>query len=50
MNLLSINTVDGTIGAILSGAIAKKYGNKGLPDNTININFRGISGQSLVDI
>ena len=43
---LSINTVDRTVGAILSGAIAKKYGNKGLPDNTININFRGISGQS----
>ena len=43
---LTISTVDRTVGAILSGAIAKKYGNKGLPDNTIDISFKGIAGQS----
>ena len=43
---LNITTVDRTVGAILSGAIAKKYGNKGLPNDTININFNGIAGQS----
>ena len=30
----------------LSGAIVKKYGNKGLPDDTINASFKGIAGQS----
>jgi glutamate synthase domain-containing protein 3 len=43
---LNISTVDRTVGAILSGAIAKKYGNKGLPDDTINVSFKGIAGQS----
>ena len=26
--------------------LAKKYGNKGFPNDTININFKGIAGQS----
>ena len=43
---LSIKNTDRTVGAILSGTIAKKYGNKGLPDETIRINFRGTAGQS----
>ena len=34
------------VGAMLSGVVAKKYGCEGLPDNTININFRGSAGQS----
>jgi glutamate synthase (NADPH/NADH) large chain len=35
-----------TVGTMLSNQIASKYGNAGLPDNTININFTGTSGQS----
>jgi glutamate synthase (NADPH/NADH) large chain len=31
---------------MLSGAIARKYGEKGLPDSTINIKFKGSAGQS----
>ncbi|MDR0430387.1 MAG: glutamate synthase large subunit [Tannerellaceae bacterium] len=40
-----INT-DRSVGAMLSGEIAKRYGNAGLPDNTINIKFKGSAGQS----
>jgi glutamate synthase (NADPH/NADH) large chain len=40
-----INT-DRAVGAMLSGSIAKKYGCNGLPDGTINIQFRGSAGQS----
>ncbi len=40
-----INT-DRAVGAMLSGTIAKKYGCEGLPDNTLNIQFRGSAGQS----
>ena len=35
-----------TVGAMLSGVIAKKYGHNGLPNNTINIDFEGSAGQS----
>jgi len=35
-----------TVGTMLSNQIAKKYGNAGLPNDTININFTGTSGQS----
>ncbi|MBF0199137.1 MAG: glutamate synthase subunit alpha, partial [Planctomycetes bacterium] len=35
-----------TTGAMLCGQIAKKYGDDALPDDTININFKGTSGQS----
>jgi glutamate synthase (NADPH/NADH) large chain len=31
---------------MLSGAIAKKYGEEGLPGNTINVKFKGSAGQS----
>ena len=40
-----VNT-DRSVGAMLSGEIAKRYGNAGLPDNTINIKFKGSAGQS----
>lgn len=40
-----VNT-DRSVGAMLSGEIAKRYGNVGLPDNTINIKFKGSAGQS----
>jgi len=43
---LPIKNVDRTVGAMLSGKIAKKYGNKGLPDDTITCEFNGAAGQS----
>ncbi len=35
-----------TVGAMLSGRIAERYGHAGLPDDTINIKFNGSAGQS----
>lgn len=42
----NIKNTDRTVGAMLSGEIAKKYGDTGLPEDTIAINFRGSAGQS----
>ena len=35
-----------TVGTMLSGRIAKKYGAEGLPEDTIKIGFKGSAGQS----
>ncbi|OZI21275.1 glutamate synthase subunit alpha [Bordetella genomosp. 9] len=35
-----------TIGAMLSGAVATRYGHEGLPDDTIHIQCNGTAGQS----
>jgi glutamate synthase domain-containing protein 2/glutamate synthase domain-containing protein 1/glutamate synthase domain-containing protein 3 len=35
-----------TVGAIISNRIALRYGNAGLPDDTITLNFKGSAGQS----
>jgi glutamate synthase domain-containing protein 2/glutamate synthase domain-containing protein 1/glutamate synthase domain-containing protein 3 len=43
---LDVRNVDRTVGTILSGKVAKKYGNAGLPEDTINVNFKGCAGQS----
>jgi len=43
---LKILNTDRSVGAMLSGIIAKKFGHKGLPKNTINIKFKGSAGQS----
>lgn len=43
---IELSNLDRTVGGILSGEIAKKYGEEGLPDDTINITFRGTGGQS----
>ncbi|MFO7869238.1 MAG: glutamate synthase large subunit [Bacteroidales bacterium] len=40
-----INT-DRAVGTMLSHEISKKYGNNGLPENTINYTFTGSAGQS----
>jgi glutamate synthase (NADPH/NADH) large chain len=45
MNVGIANT-DRAVGAMLSGEIAKRYGNKGLQDGTITIGFKGSAGQS----
>lgn len=42
----TIANTDRAVGAMLSGAVAKKYGEAGLPDNTLNIKFKGSAGQS----
>jgi len=43
---LPISNRNRTFGAMLSGAIAKKYGHAGLPEDTISIKVRGSAGQS----
>jgi glutamate synthase domain-containing protein 3 len=43
---LPIRNVHRTVGAMLSGEIARKYGSTGLPDNTIRFKFTGSAGQS----
>lgn len=42
----TIANTDRAIGAMLSGVIAGKYGEKGLPEHTLNIKFKGAAGQS----
>ena len=41
-----INNTQRTIGAMLSGEIARRYGHEGLPDETIHIRLEGTAGQS----
>ena len=42
----AIKNTDRAVTTMLSGVIAKKYGETGLPDGTINIKFKGSAGQS----
>ena len=42
----TIKNTDRAVCTMLSGVIAKKYGEAGLPDGTINIKFKGSAGQS----
>ena len=42
----AIKNTDRAVTTMLSGEIAKKYGEAGLPDHTINIKFKGSAGQS----
>ena len=42
----TIANTDRACGAMLSGAIAAKYGAKGLPEHTLNVKFKGSAGQS----
>lgn len=42
----TIANTDRAIGAMLSGVIAKKYGERGLPEHTLNVKFKGSAGQS----
>ncbi|MDC1209935.1 glutamate synthase large subunit, partial [Pseudomonadota bacterium] len=43
---LNIKNTNRTVGAMLSGKIAKKYGHEGLPKDTIKVKFVGSAGQS----
>ena len=41
-----IRNANRTVGAMLSGRVAEKYGHAGLPDDTISITLTGCAGQS----
>ena len=43
---MRITNLDRAVGAILSNEISKIYGEQGLPDNTLKVNFKGSAGQS----
>lgn len=42
----AIANTDRSVGSMLSGEIAARYGHEGLPDRTIQIRFKGSAGQS----
>ncbi len=42
----AIRNVHRTVGGMLGGEIARRYGSAGLPDNTIHFKFEGSAGQS----
>jgi glutamate synthase (NADPH/NADH) large chain len=42
----TIRNVDRTVGAMLSGEVARRHGHAGLPEDTIKIRFTGTAGQS----
>lgn len=42
----TIKNTDRAVGTMISGKIASRYGEQGLPDSTINIKFKGSAGQS----
>ena len=43
---IEVRNVNRTVGAMLSGEVAKRYGHAGLPEDTISIVARGVGGQS----
>jgi len=43
---LPIRNVHRTVGAMLSGELSRRYGSKGLPNDTIRFRFNGSAGQS----
>jgi len=43
----TVSNCDRSIGARLSGEIAKRYGNQGMIDAPVKLNLRGVAGQSL---
>lgn len=43
---LGINNTNRATGSMLSGEICKKYGEQGLPEDTIQFQFKGMAGQS----
>ncbi len=43
---MEIHNTDRTVGAMLSGELVKRYGLRGLKEDTIAIKLRGIAGQS----
>ena len=43
---LAISNQDRAVGAMLSNEISRRYGESGLPHNTIEVNLKGYAGQS----
>jgi glutamate synthase (NADPH/NADH) large chain len=43
---MPIRNVNRTVGTMLSGEVARRYGHDGLPDDTIHLRFAGSAGQS----
>ncbi|HFD80105.1 MAG TPA: glutamate synthase large subunit [Gammaproteobacteria bacterium] len=41
-----VRNVNRSVGAMLSGRVAERYGHEGLPDDTIHIKLKGVAGQS----
>ena len=41
-----ISNVNRTVGTMLSGRIAERYGLEGLPEDTIHVKLKGVAGQS----
>ncbi len=42
----AIRNTDRAVGTMLSGMVAQKYGQSGLPNKTVNVKFKGSAGQS----
>ncbi len=42
----AVKNINRTVGAMLSGRVAERYGHAGLPDGTISIKLKGVAGQS----
>ncbi len=45
--IVPVKNQNRSIGAMLSGELAKRYGHEGLPDDTIHIQLTGVAGQSV---
>ncbi|HEX6854339.1 MAG TPA: glutamate synthase-related protein, partial [Streptosporangiaceae bacterium] len=43
---LPVRNVNRTVGTMLGHAVTRRWGGRGLPDNTIDVSFRGSAGQS----
>jgi glutamate synthase domain-containing protein 3 len=43
---MPIRNVDRSVGAMLSNRISKRYGEAGLPEDTIKVTFRGNAGRA----
>ncbi|WP_068809450.1 glutamate synthase large subunit [Thauera phenolivorans] len=43
---LPVRNINRTVGAMLSGRVAARYGHEGLPNDTIHIRLNGVAGQS----
>jgi glutamate synthase (NADPH/NADH) large chain len=46
LHSVGVRNVDRTIGAMLAGEVARRFGKEGLPDGTIKLQFKGTAGQS----
>ena len=42
----AIQNTDRSVGAMLAGEVASRYGHVGLPDDTLSVKFKGAAGQS----